>query len=120
MGGKGGGGGNYYQQPPDTTGLDTLANAEATLKNTAPLDMSGMQDNINVKKAARDATAKPAEDTSKPDPNALPTESTSGTSTTKDDTGALAAKAVLTPPGFWADYGKKTQADDPTMTTTQI
>lgn len=113
MGGKGGGGQNYYQPPPDTSGYATLDEAEKTLANTAPVDMSGYQQNINVKKAASDATAK--EDTSKPD-NTLPAESTSGTSTTTtpEDTGKVAAKAVLTPPGFWADYGPT--KIDPTAT----
>jgi hypothetical protein len=109
MGGKGGGGGNYYNPPPDTSGYSTLEEAEKTLKNTAPVDMSGYQSNINVKKAAADATAKP-EDTSKPDPLTVPGEGVSGTETTPD-TGALAAKTVLTPPGFWADYGKQAPID---------
>ena len=107
MGGKGKSGGNYYNQPPNTSGLSTLEEAERTLAATKPVDMSGYQQNINVKKAAADATAK-TEDTSTPD-NSLPTESTSGTSTTGD----VAAKAVLTPPGFWADYGTQAKAPDP-------
>ena len=118
MGGKGRGNQNYYQPPPDTSGLSTLEEAEKTLAATKPVDMSGIQSNINVKKAAADATAK-TEDTSKPD-NSLPTESVSGTSLTTDSTGDIAGRAVLTPPGFWADYGKKTQATDPTLTNTQI
>lgn len=118
MGGKGGGGQNYYQPPPDTSGNSTLEEAEKTLAATKPIDMSGIQSNINVKKAAGDATAK-TEDTTKKD-NSLPTEATSGTSTTGETTGDVARKAVLTPPGFWADYGKTTPAVDPTATTTQV
>lgn len=120
MGGKGRSNQQYYQPPKDTSGYGTLEEAEKTLAATKPLDMSGYQQNINVKKAASDSTAK-TEDTTKPD-NSLPAESTSGTTTTTTDTdtGTLAGKAVLTPPGFWADYGQQTQANDPTLTTTQI
>jgi hypothetical protein len=110
MGGKGGGGGNYYQDPPNTSGNATVEEAERTLAAKKPLDMSGYQENINVKKAAADATAKKPEDTSTPDKTTAPAEGVSGTSTT-NDTGALAGKAVLTPPGFWADYGKVAPID---------
>jgi len=118
MGGKGGGGQQYYVPPPNTSGNATLEEAEKTLAATKPLDMSGYQQNIDVKKAAADATAPKTEDTSKPD-NSLPTESTSGTSTTTEGTGDVIKRAVLTPPGFWADYGKAVQTD-PTTTTTQV
>jgi hypothetical protein len=104
MGGKGGGGQQYYQEPLDKSGNATLEEAQQTLAKKAPLDMSGYQSNINVKKAASDATAKPAEDTSKPDSTTTPAEGVSGTETTKDSTGNIVAKSVLTPPGYWADY----------------
>jgi len=35
----------------------------------------------------------------------------SGTETTKDSTGNIVAKAIMTPPGFWADYGKQAPID---------
>jgi hypothetical protein len=108
MGGKGGGGGNYYNPPPDTSGNSTLEEATKTLANTAPLDMSGMQQNINVKKAAADATAKPADTVKAADDKVG--EAVSGTETTKDSS-ELMKQAVLTPPGFWADYGKAAPID---------
>jgi hypothetical protein len=111
MGGKGGGGGNYYQEPADHSGNATVEEAEKTLAAKKPLDLSGYQENINVKKAAADATAKkPAEDTSKPDTTAAISagEAVADTATT---TGDVAAKAVLTPPNFWADYGKAAAVD---------
>ena len=111
MGGKGGGGQQYYQDPPDHSGNATLEEAQQTLAKKAPLDMSGYQSNIDVKKAAADATAKKPEDTSTPDKTTLPTEAVSGTETTPDSTGAIAGKAVLSPPGFWADYGKVAPVD---------
>jgi len=110
MGGKGGGGQQYYQEPLDKSGNATLEEAQQTLAKKAPLDMTGYQSNINVKKAAADATAKP-EDTSTPDKTTLPAEAVSGTETTKDSTGNIVAKAIMTPPGFWADYGKQSPID---------
>jgi len=110
MGGKGGGGQQYYQEPLDTSGNATLEEAEKTLAAKKPLDMSGYQENINVKKAAADATAKP-ENTATPDKTTLPAEAVSGTETTKDSTGNIVAKAIMTPPGFWADYGKQSPID---------
>jgi len=77
MGGKGGGGQQYYQEPLDKSGNATLEEAQQTLAKKAPLDMTGYQSNINVKKAATDATAKPAEDTSKPDTTTAPAEKAS-------------------------------------------
>jgi len=111
MGGKGGGGQQYYQEPLDKSGNATLEEAQQTLAKKAPLDMTGYQSNINVKKAASDATAKKPEDTSTPDKTALPTEAVSGTETTKDSTGNIVAKSVLTPPGFWADYNQQAPVD---------
>jgi hypothetical protein len=108
MGGKGGGGGNYYNPPPDTSGNATLEDAEKTLAATKPLDMSGMQQTIDVKKAAADATAKPADTVKAAEDQAG--ESKSGTETTKD-TSELMKQAVLTPPGFWKDYGQQAPVD---------
>lgn len=113
MGGKGGGGGNYYQPPKDVSGNATLDEATKTLANTAPVDMSKIQSNIDVKKAAADATAKPADTVAKV--TAPADEGVSGTETTKDTTGDVAKKAVLTPPKFWEDYAK-----DPNTTDTQV
>ena len=115
MGGKGGGGGNYYQQPPDTSGYATPEEAKITLAKEAPVDYDEYQQRINVKKAAADATAK------KPDITTQLPEGESGTETTGD----TAAKAVLAPPVFWAEYGQGPsplfKGDiDPTTTTTQI
>jgi hypothetical protein len=123
MGGKGGGRNNYYEPPPSTSGNATLEEAEKTLKNAKPLDLEGYQSNINVKKAANDATAKVENIT--PPAEQTPVESTSGTETTKDDTstGALVGKAILNPPGFWAGYGTAPNSvinNDPTTNTTQI
>lgn len=117
MGGKGGGGGNYYQQPPDTSGYGTPEEAKVSLAREAPVDYSQYQSNIDVKKAAADATAKARA----PDTTTQLPEGESGTSTTGD----VAAKAVLTPPDFWAQYGQGPSplfkgAIDPTTTTTQI
>ena len=117
MGGKGGGGGNYYQQPPDTSGYATPEEAKVTLAQQAPVDYSDYQANINAKKAAADATAK----VKAPDITTLLPEGESGTETTGD----TAAKAVLNPPVFWAQYGQGPsplfKGDiDPTTTTTQI
>jgi hypothetical protein len=106
MGGKGGGGGNYYQQPPDTSGNATVEEEQKTLAAKAPVDMSG------IKKAAANATAKPQDTVVKA---TLPADGVSGTETTKDTTGDVAKKAVLTPPKFWEDYGK-----DPNTTNTQV
>jgi hypothetical protein len=123
MGGKGGGGGNYYQQPPDTSGYATPEEAKVTLAQQAPIDYSKYQSNIDVQKAAADATAKapaaaPATTTQLP-------EGVSGTSTTEDGAGSTAAKAVLTPPEFWAQYGQGPSPlfkgnIDPTTTAVQI
>jgi len=122
MGGKGGGGRDYYQEPPDKSGYGTLSEAEQTLKNTQPINMEGYQQNINVKKAAADATAKkptlPAEQT----PVA---EGESGTTTTEEGAGETAKKAVLTPPTFWEGYGQGPASlfknnTDSTTNTTQI
>jgi hypothetical protein len=112
MGGKGGGGGNYYQQPVDKSGNSTVEEATKTLANTAPVDMSKIQSNIDVKKAAAAATAKPQDTVTSV---TAPAEGVSGTETTKDTTGDVAKKAVLTPPKFWEDYGK-----DPNTTNTQV
>jgi hypothetical protein len=114
MGGKGGGGQQYYNPPPDTSGYGTPEEAKRTLALEAPIDYSKYQQNINVKKAARDATAKPPPVTSLP-------EGESNTETTGD----TAAKAVLAPPSFWAEYGQGPSPlfkgpIDPATTTTQI
>src|SRR5215203_4749461 len=91
MGGKGGGGGgNYYQQPADTSGYGTPEEAAATLAKEKPLDMSGYQSNVNVKRAARDATAAPP----------IPEVPSVGGGT---DTGSQLAQAVLKPPGYWTN-----------------
>jgi hypothetical protein len=121
MGGKGGGGGNYYQQPPDTSGYATPEEAKVSLAREAPIDYSKYQENINVKKAAADATAK----AKAPDITTQLQEGVSGTSTTEDGAGGTAAKAVLAAPSFWADYGQGPSPlfkgpIDPTTTTTQI
>ena len=126
MGGKGGGRNNYYEPPPNTSGNATLEEAEKTLAAKQPLDMSGYQSNINVKKAANDATAKPPEVADKPPAEQTPVEGVSGTETTTDaDTGALAGRAVLQPPGFWSGYGTAPNSlfpnnTDPTTTTAQV
>jgi len=117
MGGKGGGGSNYYQQPPDTSGYATPEEAKVSLAREAPIDYSQYQANINVKKAAADATAKARA----PDTTTELPEGVSGTETTGD----TAAKAVLSPPSFWAQYGQGPSPlfkgpIDPTTTTTQI
>ena len=121
MGGKGGGGGNYYQQPPDTSGYATPEEAKVTLAQQAPIDYSKYQSNIDVQKAAADATAK----ATAPDTTTQLPEGVSGTSTTEDGAGDTAAKAVLAAPAFWADYGQGPSPlfkgpTDPTMTITQI
>lgn len=121
MGGKGGGGGNYYQPPPDTSGYATPEEAKVSLAREAPIDYSKYQSNINVKKAAADATAKAAV----PNTTTQLPEGQSGTSTTKDSAGDTAAKAVLTPPDFWAQYGQGPSPlvkgpIDPSTTTIQI
>ena len=121
MGGKGGGGGNYYQQPPDTSGYSTPEEAKITLAQQAPIDYSKYQENINVQKAAADATAK----ANAPNITTQLPEGVSGTSTTEDGAGGTAAKAVLTPPTFWAQYGQGPSPlfkgpVDPTTTVTQI
>jgi hypothetical protein len=87
MGGKGGGGSNYYQMGADTSGYGTLEEAEATLKKQKPLDLSGYQQSINVKKAAAEATAKP------PVPEPAPTGG-GGIATQFTD-------AILKPPSYW-------------------
>ena len=121
MGGKGGGGQQYYQEPLDRSGNATLEEAEKTLAAKKPLDMSGYQQSVDVKKAASDATAKPADTVNKAT-NQQPAEGVSGTETTPDQsTGALAGKAVLQPPGFWTGYGKPgVPLVDPATTTTQV
>lgn len=121
MGGKGKSSGNYYQEPPDKSGYGTLDEAEKTLAATKPIDMSGYQETINVKKAAADATAK------KPTPPAeVPPPAEGDSSTTiEDGAGETAKKAVLSPPTFWAQYGQAPSPlfannTEPTTDTTQI
>lgn len=121
MGGKGKSSGNYYQEPPDKSGYGTLDEAEKTLAATKPIDMSGYQENINVKKAAADATAKKPVI---PAAEQLPQEGESST-VTEDGAGETAKKAVLSPPTFWAQYGQAPQPlfannTEPTTNTTQI
>jgi hypothetical protein len=89
MGGKGGGGGDVMYQPPDTSGYATPEEAAATLAAQAPLDLSGMQQSIDVQKAAAAATA--------PTPTGT-TETSQGGST---DTGNTLAQSVLAPPQYW-------------------
>jgi hypothetical protein len=100
MGGKGGGGGNYYQQPPDTSGYGTPEEAKKTLASEAPIDYSQYQQNINVKKAAADATAKATAEMLANAGQQLP-EGESGT-----DTGDELANAIVKPPDLWTLYGK--------------
>jgi hypothetical protein len=92
MGGKGGGGGDYYAQPADTSGYGTPEEAKATLASSAPLDLSGYQQSIDVQKAAADATAPAAADNT-------PAASSSDTSSTS---GATLGSSVLTPPNYWS------------------
>ena len=93
MGGKGGGGGDYYAQPPDTSGYGTPEEAKATLAATAPLDLSGYQQSIDVQKAAGLATAPTIPDSSGTNND---TSASGGGST-----GDLLSNA-LTPPAYWA------------------
>lgn len=100
MGGKGGGGSSYYELPPDTSGYGTPEEAKATLARETPIDLSGYQQTVNVKKAAAAATA--------PTPIPVVTaEGTSNTSTTDDDTGTAVAKAILKPPAYWDQLGQE-------------
>jgi hypothetical protein len=109
MGGKGGGG-NPMPEPVDTSGYATPEQAAATLAAQAPLDLSGMQQSIDVQKAAAAATAPPVIPTV--DPN-------QGAST--GDTGNVAASSVLAPPQYWSANTLQPQAatDKGSAKTTQ-
>lgn len=100
MGGKGGGGSNYYQQPADTSGYGTPEEAKKSLAAEAPIDYSQYQQNINVKKAAADATAKATAEQLANAGQQIP-EGESGT-----DTGGEIAKAIVKPPQLWNLYGQ--------------
>jgi hypothetical protein len=98
MGGKGGGGSDYYQQPADTSGYGTPDEAKATLAATAPLDLSGYQQSIDVQKAANLATA--------PDISvAQGSNNDTSTSGTSDTAGTSLASSVLAPPSYWSNPG---------------
>jgi hypothetical protein len=96
MGGKGGGGQQYYQQPPDTSGYGTPEEAKITLAKEAPLDLSGRQAAINVKRAAAEATA----------PTPIPKPPASG----NPGAGDTVADAILKPPAYWGTPGTLTAA----------
>ena len=109
MGGKGGGGGDFYQPPPDTSGYATVAQAEQTLAQQAPLDLSSAQQAIDVNKAAAANTAPQV---------TAPT--TTDTGSGGSDTGSTPAAAILSPPQYWqqADI-KPASITTQKMTTTQ-
>ena len=110
MGGKGGGGGDFYQPPPDTSGYATVAQAEQTLAQQAPLDLSGYQQAIDVNKAAAANTA--------PQVTTPSTDTGSGGT----DTGSTPASAILQPPDYWQQQPsdlKPASLKNDKMTTTQ-
>src|SRR5262249_25327376 len=106
MGGKGGGDAPPVQASPDTSGYATPEQATATLASQAPLDLSGMQQAIDVSKAAAANTAAQGY---------TPPPSATDNSGSGSGAGNTLASSVLAPPNYW--FSPTSQTASPTKST---